>query len=142
MAMAQSLGQKLDKTYDFFALLTPNVDNLLKNGYKPSTILHRFPPVIAELALLGVGTPNQLARILKSVERGDLRIRTNVTGVERHLEHLERLVNRGIIGILLTAVILGLALVFLAYRLSSSSWVQSFADVNKIMIQGKVTDIL
>jgi hypothetical protein len=37
--------------------------------------------------------------------------------VERHLEHLERLVNRAIIGLIVSAIILGGALVFVAIKL-------------------------
>ena len=117
VTMAQALGRGLDPDFDFFALLTPSVENMLKQKYKPSSILRRLPPAIAELALFGVGLPNRLARIVKSVERGELHFSADVSGVERHLEHLERLVNRAIIGIIVAAVILALALVFLAIRL-------------------------
>ena len=44
-------------------------------------------------------------------------MRANVSGVESHLEHLERLVNKAIIGIIAAAIILGMALVFLAIRM-------------------------
>ena len=117
MTMAQGLGQELDPDFDFFALLTPSVEKMLQKKYRPSSILRRLPPAVAELALLGAGLPNRLARIVKSVERGELHFSADVSGVERHLEHLERLVNRAIIGLIAAAVILGGALVFLAIRL-------------------------
>jgi ubiquinone biosynthesis protein len=115
--MAQALGRGVDPDFDFFALLTPSVENMLQKKYKPSSILRRLPPAFAELALFGVGLPNRLVRIVKSVERGELHFNADVSGVERHLEHLERLVNRAIIGLIAAAVILGAALVFLAVRL-------------------------
>jgi ubiquinone biosynthesis protein len=117
ITMAQALGRGLYEDFDFFALLTPSVENMLSKKYKPSSILRRLPPAFAELALFGVGLPNRLARIVKSIERGELHFSADVSGVERHLEHLERLVNRAIIGVLTAAVILGLAIVFLALRL-------------------------
>ncbi len=117
MTMAQGLGQELDPDFDFFAILAPSVESMLKKKYKPSSILRRLPPAVAEMALFGVGLPNRLARIVKSVERGQFHINADVSGVERHLEHLERLVNRAIIGIITAAIILGGALVFLAIRL-------------------------
>ena len=117
MTMAQGLGQELDPDFDFFALLKPSVEKMLEKKYKPSAILHRLPPAVAELALFGVGLPNRLARIVKSVERGELHFSADVTGVERHLEHLERLVNRAIIGLIVSAIILGGALVFVAIKL-------------------------
>jgi ubiquinone biosynthesis protein len=117
MTMAQGLGKRLDPEFDFFALLAPSVENLIRKRYKPSAILQKLPPAFAELALLGAGLPNRLARVLKSVERGELQVRAEVSGVERHLEHLERLVNRAIIGIIIAAIILGVSLVFLAIRM-------------------------
>ena len=117
MAMAQSLGQILDADFDFVALLTPNVERLIKERYRASAILRRVPPAFAELALLGVGLPARLARILKTVERGEFRMQTDVTGVERHLEHLERLVNRAIVGLIIAVTILAAAMAFLAIRL-------------------------
>jgi ubiquinone biosynthesis protein len=117
MTMAQGLGKGLDPDFDFFALLTPSVDTLLQTKYKPSSILRRLPPALAELALFGVGLPNRLARIAKSIERGELHFSADVSGVERHLEHLERLVNRMIIGIIVASALLALAIAFLAFRL-------------------------
>jgi predicted unusual protein kinase regulating ubiquinone biosynthesis (AarF/ABC1/UbiB family) len=115
--MAQGLGQELDPDFDFFALLTPSVEKMLQKKYKPSSILRRLPPAVAELAIFGAGLPNRLARIVKTIERGELHFSADVTGVERHMEHLERLVNRAIIGIVAAAVILGGALIFVAIKL-------------------------
>ena len=114
---ADGLGKELDPEFDFFALLTPSIESLISKRYRPSTILHRLPPAFAELALLVAGLPNRLARVLKSMERGEFQVRANVSGVESHLEHLERLVNKAIIGIIAAAIILGMALVFLAIRM-------------------------
>jgi ubiquinone biosynthesis protein len=116
MSMAQSLGQALDPSFDFFGQLAPVVGDLLKKKYRPSSILRRLPPAIAELAFFGTGLPLRLSRIAKSIERGDLRINADVTGVERHLEHLERLVNRAIIGLIIAFAILAAAIAALAFR--------------------------
>ncbi len=117
MIMAQSLGLKLDPDFDFVAFLAPRVTALLRKRYQPSAVFRKLPPALAELALLGAGLPNRIARVLKSVERGEIQVRTEVSGVERHLEHLERIVNRVVIGLIVSATILALAAVFLAYRL-------------------------
>jgi ubiquinone biosynthesis protein len=117
LTMTQSLGLKLDPEFDFFSLLTPSIEGLINRRYKPSAILQRLPPAVAELALLGTGLPNRLSRVLKSVERGELQVHADVSGVERHLEHLERLVNRAIFGLIIAAIILGVSLVFLAFKM-------------------------
>lgn len=118
MTMAQSLGQRLDKDFDFFAVLTPFVENILRKQYKPTSILRKLPPAVAEMALFGISLPTKLVRIVKSLERGELQIRAEVSGVERHLEHLERIVNRAIIGLFVAGVIVAAAVIIAAVRLS------------------------
>ena len=117
MTLAQGLGQELDPDFDLFAFSKPNVEKILEKKYKPSSIIRRLPPSVAEMALYRVGLPNRLARIIKSVEPGELHFSADVTGVERHLEHLERLVNRSIIGLIVAAIILGGTLVFVVIKL-------------------------
>ena len=117
VTMAQALGRGLDPDFDFFTLLIPSIEKMLQQKYKPSSIMHQLPPAFAELALFGVGLPNRLVRFIKSVERGELHFNADVTAVERHLEHLERLVNRAVIGLISAAVILAVVLAYLAFRL-------------------------
>jgi ubiquinone biosynthesis protein len=71
----------------------------------------------AELATLSVGLPQRVDRMMKTVERGEMQVRTNVSGLERHIYHLERLVNRTLIGIIIAALIVGLALFFVGSQL-------------------------
>ncbi len=117
MSMAQSLGQTLDPSFDFFGMLAPIVEDMLKKKYQPSAILRRLPSTFAELAILGTNMPLRISRLLKSIERGDMRINADVTGVERHLEHLERLVNRALIGLIAAFAILSAAIIILAFKL-------------------------
>jgi ubiquinone biosynthesis protein len=117
MAMVQGLGRGLDPDLDFFALLIPNVEQVLKKKYAPSALLKRLPAAAGQLAMFGMGLPARLMRIARSIERGELKIRTDLSGVEHHMEHLERLVNRAILGIIVAAIIMALGLVFLALNI-------------------------
>jgi hypothetical protein len=56
---------------------------------------------------------------MKTVERGEIQVRADVSGVEKHIHHLERIVNRTVIAVLGAAIILGLALFFVAWRLGN-----------------------
>ena len=71
----------------------------------------------AELAIFGMGLPRRLLKIIKGVERGELQVRTDVSGVELHLVHLERIVNRLLVGLIVAFIILAGAIAFLALRL-------------------------
>ena len=117
MAMAQSLGQVLDPEFDFLGVMAPKVKQMLNKKYAPSSLMRRLPLAAADLAVFGLGLPRRLSRVVRLVERGELQIRTDVSGVETHLDHLERVINRLVIGLLVAAIILGLAIVFLAYKL-------------------------
>ena len=117
LSMAQSLGRGLDPNYDFFQQLTPHVEKIIKEKYSFSAVMRRLPGALSGLALTGAGLPQRVFRITRAMERGELNIRTDVSGLERHLEHLERLVNRLVLGMVAAAVVLGLAILFLALHL-------------------------
>ncbi|HXY73799.1 MAG TPA: AarF/ABC1/UbiB kinase family protein [Dehalococcoidales bacterium] len=114
MAMVQSLGRGLDTKYDFFGSLQPHIEKLYNDRFSLTALLHRLPAAAVEMVKLSAGFPKRLLRIVKSMERGELNIKTDVSGLERHLEHLERIVNRLIIGILLSSLFIAIALIILA----------------------------
>jgi ubiquinone biosynthesis protein len=70
---------------------------------------------VAELASLAGGLPQRLDRMMKTAERGEIQVRADVSGVEQYIHHLERLVNKTVIGIIVAAIILGLVLFFVAF---------------------------
>jgi len=117
MSMAQALGKGLDPNFDFFQELQPHVENIYAKRYSLSATVRRFPGALADLAVFGAGLPRRLIRIVRSVERGELHVRTDVLGLDRQLLQLDRIVKMLIIGIIGAAVILGAALVILATRL-------------------------
>ncbi len=117
MAMAQALGKGLDPNFDFFQELQPHVEQIYTKRYSLSATVHRFPEALGNLAIFSAGLPRRIIRIIRSVERGELRIRSEVLGLETHMEHLERIVKLLVIGLIGAAVILGAALAFLATKL-------------------------
>ena len=117
MMMVQSMGKELDPQFDFFSVVAPEVEDLLQKRYMPSAMIRRLPSIAAELAIFGMGLPRRLLKIIKGVERGELQVRTDVSGVELHLVHLERIVNRLLIGLVIAFIILAAAIAFLAFRL-------------------------
>ena len=115
--MAQSLGRGLDPDFDIAPMLESSVIRIIKKRYSITAALRRLPSAAAELASLAGGLPQRLDRMMKTVERGEIQVRADVSGVEQHIHHLERLVNRTVICIIGAALILGLALFFVGSRL-------------------------
>jgi ubiquinone biosynthesis protein len=117
IAMAQSLGRGLDPDFDILPMLEHQVQQMYKKKYSISSALHQMPSAATEMMSMAGKLPQRLDRILKTVERGQIRINTDVEGVERHIHHLEKLLKRTVIGLLAAAIILGLALFFVGWKL-------------------------
>jgi ubiquinone biosynthesis protein len=115
--MAQGLGTVLDPDFDIFPMLEKYIKDLIKKRYSLFSALRRLPSATAELVSLAVGLPQRLDRIMKTAERGELQIKTDVSGVEKHIHHLERIVNRIIVVIIAVALFLGLTFMISAYWL-------------------------
>jgi ubiquinone biosynthesis protein len=110
--MAQGLGRGLDPDFDILPMLESSVQELIKKKYSVKAALRRLPSAGAELVSLVGGLPQRLDRMMKTAERGEIQLRIDASGIEQHIHHLERLVNRVVIVIILAALVLGLALFF------------------------------
>ena len=117
--MAQSLGRGLDPDFDITPMLESSVRRIIKKRFSVTAALRRLPSAAAELASLATGLPQRLDRMMKTAERGEIQVRADVSGVGQHIHHLERLVNRTVIAIILAALFLGLALFFVGSRLGN-----------------------
>ena len=117
MAMAQALGRGLDPDFDFFQELQPHISQIYDKRYSLSATVRRFPEALADLAVFGAGLPRRVIRIVRSMERGELLIRSEVLGLDRQLAQLDRIVKMLIIGVIGAAVILGAAVLVLAFRI-------------------------
>jgi ubiquinone biosynthesis protein len=119
IVMAQSLGTGLDPHFDITPLLESSVMRMIKKKYSITAALGRLPAATAELASLAGGLPQRLDRMMKTVERGEIQVRADISGVQQEVHHLERLVNRTVIAIIGASLILGLALFFVGSRLGN-----------------------
>lgn len=117
IVMAQSLGTGLDPHFDITPLLESSVMRMIKKRYSITAALRRLPAATAELVSLAGGLPQRLDRMMKTVERGEIQVRADISGVEQEVHHLERLVNRTVIAVIGASLILGLALFFVGSRL-------------------------
>jgi ubiquinone biosynthesis protein len=115
--MSQSLGRGLDPDFDITPMLESSIKKIVKKRYSIIAAIRKLPSATAEMVSLAAGLPQRLDRIFKTAERGEIQVRADVSGVEKHLHHLELIVNRTIISIIAAALILGLALFFVGTRL-------------------------
>jgi ubiquinone biosynthesis protein len=118
IVMAQSLGRGLDPDFDIAPLLQSSVIRIIKKRYSVIAALRRLPVAAAELASLVGGMPQRLDRMMKTAERGEIQVRADVSGIEKHIHHLELVANRALIGIMVAAMIIGAALFFVGSRMA------------------------
>lgn len=112
IVMAQSLGRGIDPDFDITPMLESSITRIFKDKYSITAALRRLPMAAMELANLTGELPQRVDRLMKTAERGEIQVRADVSGVERYINQLERLVNRAVICIIGAALILGLALYF------------------------------
>ena len=117
MSMVQALGKGLDPDFDFFKELMPHVENIYRRRYSLSATVRRFPGALANLAVFGADVPRRIIRIVRSVERGELHIRTDVLGLDRQLTRLESITKFLVIGLIAASIIFGITIIILATRL-------------------------
>ena len=117
MGMAQALGKGLDPDFDFFALLQREVQTVVDKRLSAYSVISKLPSAAAELTALGASLPKRVNRLMRTIEHGEFRIRSDVSGLDLHFEHLERIVNRLVIGLVIAALLMGAAIIALAYVL-------------------------
>jgi ubiquinone biosynthesis protein len=110
MSMAQGMGRRLDPELDFFAAVKPYIDDTIKKKYSPSALISRLPSAAAQLVIFGAGLPRRLNRVVKAVERGEFQVQTDVSGLDHQIDRLEKVINRAVIGVIIAAIILALAI--------------------------------
>jgi ubiquinone biosynthesis protein len=114
--MAQGLGRSLDPDFDIMPLLELNIRGLIKKRFSIKATLRRLPSAAAEWASMAGGFPERLDRMMKAAERGEIPPRVDTSGLEQHIHHLEKLINRVLVVIIISAMLLGIIL-FIGLRI-------------------------
>jgi ubiquinone biosynthesis protein len=78
-----------------------------------------FGRAALDLARLGVEFPQQLRRLLSSLQRGDLELAVRPTGFHPMLRRVERIANRLVLGMVASAFVIALAVLLAAYHVRS-----------------------
>jgi ubiquinone biosynthesis protein len=117
IVMAQSLGRGLDPEFDIAPLLQSSVIRAIRKRYSIAAALRRVPVATAELASLVGGLPQRLDRMLKTVERGEMQVRADVSGIDAYVHQMKTIVNRTVIFIVGASIVIALALFFMGTRL-------------------------
>jgi len=117
--MHESLVTRLDPSFEFTSVLVPYARGMMARHFSPIG----WGPVVGKAALdvarLGVELPQQLRRLLSSLQRGDLELAVRPTGFQPMLRRIERIANRLVLGMVASAFVIALAVLLSAYHVRS-----------------------
>lgn len=124
IVMNEGLGMQLDPTFRLTNVLVPYARRLMLRQYSPLYWTKQLGQAGWDVVWLGTELPQQLQRILGELERGTLTMNMRPMDVESVLRRFERIGNRIIIGAVLAAFIIGLAMIMASYHPSGwSQWI-------------------
>ena len=124
MAMSEGMGAQLDPSFRLVDVLTPYAEKFMLQQNSPGAWARRFGKAGVDLAWLAVELPQQLRRLLGELDRGALKIDIQPTGLDPLFKRAERIANRIVLGVIVAAFIVGLAMLMSAYHPGGSGLLQ------------------
>jgi len=115
IVMLEGICTQLDPGYKLIELITPYAKKLIFMQHSGVSFLRRLGEVGTDWAHLGMTFPQQLQRILDTLERGQLQVGIQPATFDPIVRNVERIVNRLVVGVLVAALIIGLAIVLVVY---------------------------
>lgn len=116
IVMLEGICTQLDPDYNLVELITPYTKKLIFKQHSGESFLRRLGEVSTDWAHLGMTLPQQLQRILNAIERGQIEVGLRPATFDPVVLHTERMVNRLVLGVLVAALIIGLAIVLVVYH--------------------------
>jgi len=110
IAMTESMGMQLDPSFSFVDVLAPYAEKFMLQQNSQQAWARRFGRAGADLAWLSAELPQQLRLLLSELERGALKINVQPTGMDSLFKQVERVANRIVLGVIVAALIVGLAM--------------------------------
>jgi len=117
--MHENLVTRLDPSFEFTAVLVPYARGMMVRHFSPLGWGRAVGQAGIDLARLGIELPQQLRRLLSSLERGDTEFAVRPSGFDPILRRAERTANRVVLGILASAFVIALAVLLSAYHVRS-----------------------
>jgi ubiquinone biosynthesis protein len=117
--MHESLVTRLDPSFEFTAVLVPYARRMMVRHFSPLGWGPTFAQAAVDFARLGAELPQQLRRLLSSLQRGDLELGIRPSGFGAMLRRGERIANRIVLGMIASAFVIALAVLLSAYHVRS-----------------------
>jgi len=106
----EGIGRKLDPGFNMAEVLSPIVEKLIRDRYRPKQILDRVYTDFVSVFKSVHDLPMHLGRVLQKVGTDDLKIQLEHRGLEHLINEFDRSSNRLVIGMVTSAMVLSTAL--------------------------------
>ncbi len=107
----EGLGQQLDPEFQLATQLTPLVHQVILQRYTPEAIMKRGRRSLREAFEVVSGLPRDMARLMREVRRGRLRIDLDLKRLDSFGQQIDRASNRITMGILTASLVIGSSIV-------------------------------
>lgn len=107
----EGLGRQLDPDFQIVRHLTPFVKQVILDRYKPGVLFNRGRRGLTEAAGLIASLPRDMARLVKDIRRGRVRIEFDMKRLDHFGHQLDQSTNRLTLGLLTSALIIGSSIV-------------------------------
>ncbi len=107
----EGLGRQLDPQFQMIEHITPFVRKVILDRYEPSNLLRRGQHDLQDAAGMLFGVPRDIARLVKEMRRGKVRIDLDLKRLDHFGGQINRSVSRLTLGIVTGCLIIGSAIV-------------------------------
>ncbi|MBV8354915.1 MAG: hypothetical protein JO101_06320, partial [Candidatus Eremiobacteraeota bacterium] len=116
LIMCEGLLLALDPHANLADQVEPLVRRLLYGGFGENGWRERISDSAAEAAEFAAELPRRVDRVLGQIERGNIRVWTQIDGLDKTVDRFEHAVERANASMLASACIVGLAILMLVYQ--------------------------
>lgn len=125
ITIAEGTALMLYPDFQLFRFATPYVESFWRKQRSPETIFPQVNQAAIDSLQLGLEMPRRINRLLELLERGQLEINMNMQPIREAMSQMQKMTNRMVLSMILSATIVALALVMVVYH--PATW-QAFGD--------------
>jgi ubiquinone biosynthesis protein len=107
----EGLGQQLNPAFHMVDHITPFVEQIIVERYRPATLFRRSRKSLRELGDVIFGLPRDFARLIREARRGRIRIDLDLKRLDHFGHQLDRSSNRLTMGILTASLVIGSSII-------------------------------
>lgn len=111
LSMAEDLGVKLDPSFNGIEVARPLIKKLLKKRLNPLRLLDYQTQYLFELEHIIKDMPETINKMFLRIDEGKIRTELEFKELEKFSRHLEKITNRITLGLIVSSLIIGSALI-------------------------------